>query len=279
MRRLPASSVSGMARADDRLWPWLKLHQPPHGDRRQPGPGREWSTSSTTAYGHVKPPPRCRCGRAVSLAGPQRRRTVGTSLLSWWCRRCNGADALMAPPSPSSWPRTSSCRRRRGGERGEGGGGGEEGVGRILLVSLGSLPPNLRMAQVAPQEKKEERKRGRRKRLPRAPRPPPMVVDVPVIFSDKFQQLFEFFVFLQNGGHSCQRQVHCVRCPCSSTRSLSVLRNDSGYGQTVQKILTGAAFRFIVWSTAFVPISGIFLQVLLFPVPGVRWCRLYGSAC
>ena len=34
-------------------------------------------------------------------------------LLSWWCRRSVALKALTAPPSPSSWPRTSSCRRRR----------------------------------------------------------------------------------------------------------------------------------------------------------------------
>ena len=86
--------------------------------------------------------------------------------LSWWCRRFTPKTVLTSPPS-------RSCRRRRG----------KKWIGRGCLRITGGTTP-LCQARPLLGRGSRGRKRGRRsfRRLPF------QVGDVPVLFSDKFQQ-------------------------------------------------------------------------------------------
>ena len=100
-----AGTLTPMCSATRIPWPSLRT-TPPQGDRRWPGSGREWSTSSTTAYGH-RSLHSWGCGRAVSLTLGRSGVTApcGTPRgkhLSWWWRRWLAATKLTPPPSLSS---------------------------------------------------------------------------------------------------------------------------------------------------------------------------------
>ena len=88
--------------------------------------------------------------------------------------------------------------------------------------------------------RKRKRKKRKKRKLPRAP-----LRDVPVLFNDKFQQFFEFFVPLvqfldRNGGHSCcaaetrsHSFLHIPGAVLGQGRCARVAQRQ-GYGQTVQ---------------------------------------------
>ena len=174
----------------------------PHGDRRPPpGSGREWSTSCTKAYGH----------RSIHSRGSgqvSRRslsRWVGQSRSVTWlprrrCWPCRCWPARQAKPSttpPSSSSSSTPSRRRRPWRRRRGGGRWRKRshgfAPRSMPVSL-SLPPSMRPGTGPPLRPLGRGGRRKRGRGGSSRRLLFLVVGVPVIFSDKFQQFLDRMV-------------------------------------------------------------------------------------